>query len=102
MNNNNDNNVHAELESTFSMIKCAFPHGIVTDDYVPLLFVLAEEMSHRNIARVISLLTSIDYYTVLNDVYRVLSTDVLHPEDIVRVKQQLILCGYQAWIQEDK
>jgi hypothetical protein len=41
-----------------------------------------------------------DYEVVLNDVYRVRSTDIPHPEAIAKVRERLLACGYKEWLEE--
>jgi hypothetical protein len=38
------------LQSTYKLIQCAFPNGIEAVDYEPLLALLSEDMSDRNLA----------------------------------------------------
>jgi len=68
------------LTSTYKMIECAFPDGIDSQSYFPLLALLYYEMSDfsevRNLARVVAECTGKNYAVVLNDLYRVKSTDV--------------------------
>lgn len=46
------------LTSTINMIEKSYPLGIPKEDYFPLLKILYDEMSDRNIIDVISLLTN--------------------------------------------
>lgn len=89
------------LLSTYQMIKLAFPEGIEPEFYLPLLAILYEQLSDRNLAEVVAHYTGKDYSVVLNDVYRVESTDVPNFEAIDLVKQRLLLGGYKQWLQED-
>lgn len=89
------------LLSTYKLIQCAFPDGIDSEYYFPLLALLYNEMSDRCLAQVISQYTGQDYYIVLNDVYGVGSTNVPSPEAIVKVKQRLLACGYEKWLKEE-
>ncbi len=47
----------------------AFPHGIQSDVYFPLLTILEPELSDRHLASVIAALTDKEYSQVLNDIY---------------------------------
>ncbi|MDB9510259.1 DUF3349 domain-containing protein [Kamptonema animale CS-326] len=85
------------LLSTYKLIGRAFPNGINQEDYLPLLALLYEQMSDRNLAEVIAYYTGKDYYIVLNDVYSVQSSDV----PISKVKERLLACGYDDWLQEE-
>jgi hypothetical protein len=88
------------LKSTWQMLKCAFPKGIGADDYFPVLAVLEEKMAHEPMAIVMSVFTGKSYPHLLNDVYRVTSTDVPDSKGLRRVKQRLLACGYDAWVKE--
>ncbi|MBD2450134.1 DUF3349 domain-containing protein [Nostoc sp. FACHB-152] len=88
------------LQSTYRLIQCAFPNGIEEENYEVLLALLSEEMSDRNVAEVIAYYIGKDYSVVLNDVYRVQSVDIPKAEDITKLKQLLVNCGYQKWIDE--
>lgn len=89
------------LLSTYKLIQRAFPNGIDSESYLPLLALLSDEMSHRCLAQVVAQYTGKDYYLVLNDVYGVKSVYLLAPEAISEVKQQLLVCGYEEWLKEE-
>ncbi|MBE9207238.1 DUF3349 domain-containing protein [Nostoc sp. LEGE 06077] len=88
------------LQSTYQLIKCAFPDGIEAENYEPLLAILSEEMSDRNVAEVIAYYVGKDYSVILNDVYRVQSIDIPKAEAINNLKTLLLSCGYQNWLDE--
>ncbi|MDZ8261988.1 DUF3349 domain-containing protein [Nostoc sp. ChiQUE01b] len=88
------------LLSTYKLIQCAFPNGIETQYYLPLLALLYDEMSDRNLAEIVAHYTTKHYGVVLNDVYRVKTTDVPKAEAIDKVKQRLLVCGYEEWLKE--
>lgn len=89
-----------ELRSTYTMIRCTFPQGISQNDYLPLLAVLCEQMSFRQAAAVIALLQGGTYVQYLNDAYAALSHVGPDVASVERVKQALVPCGYQAWLDE--
>ncbi|BCL35606.1 DUF3349 domain-containing protein [Nostoc sp. MS1] len=88
------------LQSTYKLIQCAFPNGIEAQDYEPLLALLGEEMSDRNLTEVIACYLGKEYSVVLNDVYRVQSIDILKAEAVANLKNNLLSCGYQQWLEE--
>ena len=92
--------ISPSLLSTYELIKRAFPNGIDSESYLPLLALLYDEMSDRCLAEVIAGYTGKDYYLVLNDVYKVGATDFSGDRVIARVKQRLLACGYQQWLDE--
>jgi len=89
-----------ELLSTYNLIKRAFPNGINTSAYLPLLVLLDEEMSDRNLAEVVAQYTGKEYEIVFNDLYRVKSTDIPSQASIAKIKQLLLASGYQEWLEE--
>lgn len=89
------------LTSTYQMIERAFPDGIDSQSYFPLLALLYDEMSDRNLARVVAECTGKNYAVVINDLYRVKSTDVPDEPAIAFVKERLLACGYSEWLKED-
>jgi hypothetical protein len=90
-----------ELRSTYTMIRCAFLQGISQDDHLPLLAVLGEQMLFRQAAAVIALLQGGTYVQYLNDAYAALSHIGPEAAAVQRVKQVLVPCGYQAWLDEE-
>lgn len=90
------------LLSTYKLIQLAFADGVDSESYLPLLALLADDMSDRCLAQVIAEYTGKDYYMILNDIYRVKSiTYSSRPEDIADVKSRLLICGYEEWLKED-
>ena len=57
-------------------------------------------MSDRNLAEVVAYYSGKDYSLVLNDVYRVQSIDVPAPEAIANLKERLLICSYEQWLEE--
>lgn len=90
-----------ELRSTYTMIRCAFPAGIPQDAYSPLLAVLGEQMSFRGTATVVAFVQGGNYIQYLNDAYAALSHNGPDAVAVERVKQALVPCGYQAWLDEE-
>ncbi|MBD2500551.1 DUF3349 domain-containing protein [Anabaena azotica] len=88
------------LQSTYKLIQCTFPNGIAAEDYEPLLALLSEEMSDRNLAEVIAYYLGKEYSLVLNDVYRVQSINIPKADAVANLKNHLLTCGYQQWLEE--
>lgn len=93
--------ISPHLQSTYKLIQCAFTKGIEPQNYLPLLALLSEEMSDRNLAEVVAYYSGKDYSVVLNDVYRVQSIDVPTSEAIANLKKRLLICGYEQWLEEE-
>lgn len=89
------------LKSTYELLKRAYPHGIDAQSYFPLLTLLSNEMSDRNLAEVVSYYTGQEYAMVLNDIYQVQSVMIPSPESLANVKEHLLAVGYQDWLDED-
>lgn len=92
--------ISPHLQSTYKLIQCAFPKGIESQNYLPLLALLSEEMSDRNLAEVVAYYSGKDYSVVLNDIYQVQSIDIPTPEAIDNLKERLLICGYEQWLEE--
>ena len=88
------------LQTTYTMIRCAYPTGIPADDYFPLLAILCKGMSFRGAAETIALCLGGEYVQYLNDAYAACSTKTPTEPEMQRVKMLLIPCGYQAWRDE--
>ena len=94
--------IDQSLLSTYQMVKLAFPECIDAETYLPLVAVLAENMSQRGVAEVIGYLVGKDYVSVYNDVLLVLSDEPVPAlADVERVKQKLLPFGYEKWLQEE-
>ena len=84
------------------LLSKAFPAGIEEHEYVPLIILLYEHMSDRNLAEIVSLFIGKNYEEVYNDVLFVggnKTTISLDSLNIVRNK--LLNSGFNDWIQED-
>jgi hypothetical protein len=86
------------LRATYNLLESAFPQGIEADAYPALLAVLGENMSDRNLAEVIACAFGTDYERALNDVYRARSTSIPSPKAMEKLKERLILYGYEDWV----
>jgi hypothetical protein len=95
------------LRSTQNMIVRAFPNGLGEGDYFPLIAAVYDEMSHRNIAEVVSVVSGKSSAEVLNDIYKVgsqkgIDNHVEVPrEELERVKNLLVPHGYDEWLAEE-
>ena len=87
------------LESTIDMINRAYPRGIPSDDYLPLIAILAEEMSEKGIGSAMAFI-GYDRFVVCNDVAKVQSFATPKMSDVQRVRNRLEPAGYQDWLSE--
>jgi hypothetical protein len=90
--------IPTHLVSTYQLLKCAFPQGFSEQFYLPLLSILHEKISDRNLAQVMAEFTGREYHAVLNDVYQAASTSTFSPELIEAVRQKLMDCNYEEWL----
>jgi hypothetical protein len=88
------------LRATYRLLQSAFPEPIDRKAYLPLLALLGQDMSDRNLAEVVARVFGIDYDDVLNDIYRARSVDVPPAEALEKIKQQLLPHGYENWSRE--
>jgi hypothetical protein len=94
------------LQATYRMLECGFPDGVEFDDadYFPLLSALLEGLNFRNAGLLISLFTDREYSMAYHDTLVVDSptTDIPSPEDVARIRERLVPCGYEAWVKENE
>ncbi|MEZ4672130.1 MAG: DUF3349 domain-containing protein [Anaerolineae bacterium] len=95
-----DQEIPEHLKPIFDMLKCAYPNELDTEEYFPLLGTLGEIMNQRGIANVVSVFAKKDYGEVYNDVLASQSSHIPAPEAIASVKERLIPCGYEKWLNE--
>lgn len=93
--------IPSHLVSTYKLLQCAFPKGLEEHEYLPLLSILYEQMSDRNLAHVVTEFISREYPVVLNDIYRVGAFPLENKEALNSVKQKLMHCDYEKWLLED-
>ena len=88
--------VPSHLASTAAMLRETFPAGLSKEDYQPLIVVLSEEMSQRNLAEVLSAVFGLNYHRILNDNGRAVDA-----ADVERVRRKLVPFGYDQWLKEE-
>ncbi len=96
--------VPSYLRGTYDMLVAAFPNGVPEALYLPLLALLADHMSQRNVATVIALLTGKNATLVYHDILTAIAPDSeprLEQSSIDRAKQHLMPHGYECWHTED-
>ncbi len=89
-----------ELVGAYIVLKKTYPSGIAEDDYIPLIILMSEEISHRGISTVLSNICGKTYSAVYNDVLGAVETrhNAIRVEDI---RQHLKRSGYNEWLQEE-
>ncbi|MEO8608283.1 MAG: DUF3349 domain-containing protein [Chloroflexota bacterium] len=88
-------------ESTAAFIKCAFPNGLLDEEYFPLLYILRNDMSIRAASSFVGMLLGKQYMEIYNDALGVNNKTLLPDSEIVaQLKQRLIDCGYEMWLHE--
>lgn len=82
------------LRPLFAILTAAFPSGVSGVDYRALIRVLADDMSERNLADVVSALTGIDRHVVANDAADIAAHRPPEPADVDRIRRILISAGW--------
>ena len=90
------------LESTFWLLRAAYPAGLPERDYVPLLLILSDHMSERALGHTIELLFERDRHFVQNDAAAARSSSPPPIPEIERVRNHLSRFGLQEWITESE
>ena len=90
------------LLSTYKMIRSCFPEGIIQKYYYPLMTLLYDYMSNRNLADIMSICTGKDWGITYNDALLVGSvSNPVTKEELNEVKSMLLKHGYEEWIKEE-
>ena len=89
------------LQSTWDLLKRAYPSGIPTSDYLAVLAVLYPHMSDRNLAQVAATFTGKTLGIVTNDVYAVGAGGRVTPESVAEVRKRLDRVGLAEWLLEE-
>jgi hypothetical protein len=88
------------LQKTASMLQRAYPGGLPEVDYLPLIALLYDHMSDRNLAEVLFNVFGVEYVVVLNDIPKVDSPEAPNPRSIDIVRAKLLPVGWDAWLKE--
>ena len=88
------------LKSTVRLVNDAFPEGIPDELYFPVVRVLNEEMSDRNLAMVISYIRGTDESIALNHVYQAAQLS-LDDDSIEKALALLNAHGYADWAESE-
>lgn len=91
--------MHDPLSSTAELVARAFPAGVPAELVLPVVRVLHDHLSDRQLASVLATLTGADPGVALNEVYRAAR---LKPGDlgVVRATSALEAAGFKAWCEE--
>ncbi|WP_224369413.1 hypothetical protein [Hyalangium versicolor] len=84
------------LKPVCELLVRAFPQGVPEHLYIPLLGVLAEEMSFRAISRAIAVAFTKNYFDVLHDSFGAESEAAQLPDAVAEVRSKLSDAGYYA------
>jgi hypothetical protein len=96
-----DSNIDESLKSTVKMLQLSFPNGVSEDMYLPLLRLLYDELSDRNLAESVAIAFGGKSKSILNDVYKCANVELDSPV-IKKVKEMLVENGYDDWLNEDE
>ncbi len=84
------------LYSTYNMLKKTYPNFDLGDDYFMVIRLLYDEMSDRNLAKVLEFFSSKNSHEIINDIYK--SCDMKLDCNLVKIKLQKN--GYDNWLFE--
>jgi hypothetical protein len=76
------------------IFRATYPQGVPPEEYEPLVYVLADTMSIRSVAHLLSDCGVKDYYAVYNDVLGIVDRHDLYAEAAKPVLEKLIRHGY--------
>ncbi|TDL50426.1 DUF3349 domain-containing protein [Paenibacillus dendritiformis] len=73
------------------------------EDYFPLISLLYEYMSDRNLAKVISSITGKDIAITINDIQKSVSVNLASDEVIINIniRAKLLRHGFEEWTEEE-
>ncbi len=91
--------VPLHLVSTFNMLKKAFPKGIDYTFYFPVVYLLYDYMSDKNLADIISYFVDREYSIILNDIYSI-NKVAINEADKRLVYEKLKSAGFDEWSKE--
>jgi predicted RNase H-like HicB family nuclease len=94
-------NIPDSLFSTLTLLKSAYPFGIPSKAYLPLLRLLYEDMSDRNLAWVVGKLIGKADTQVLNDIYKAATLVEFKAPEVEHVRTVLAQHGYERWLKSD-
>lgn len=86
--------VAPELQPALLVLRRAFPDGVPAEEYKPLLVVLSDGFSERQLARLVAEFTGRDRFVVDNEHAAVRSHDRQDSAVVQRVRQRLNDAGY--------
>ena len=89
--------INHPLEPSVNLLKKTFPNGISEEDYYPLLDLLYEDFSDRQLAELIGWFKGNNSIEILNDIYKSQSNKKPKPEAVTRIKKQMQKHGYDEW-----
>ena len=89
------------LESTYALLRSAYPKGIPEQEYFAVLRLLYDYMSHRGLAQVISLLGGKEYMEAYNDVGGCVTDLAPDEQTLQAVRGKLVAHGYDEWVKEE-
>ena len=87
------------LQSTVNMLKQSYPEGFADETLLPVLRLLYDELSDRNLALVASHVACLEPPVALNKVYEAAALNVRDPRVQVAA-ERLKKHGYDAWLAE--
>jgi hypothetical protein len=93
--------IDSHLESSLRLLVESFPDGIDQSDYFPLLDLLYEEFSDRNLAKLIAHFQGAHYTEILNDIAKSQTTEKPTKESVDDLRARMRKHGYDRWLAEE-
>jgi len=87
------------LQSTVKMLEQSYPEGFSDETLLPMLRLLYDALSDRNLALVASHVACLEPPVALNKVYEAAALDIRDPR-VQGAAERLKKHGYDAWLAE--
>jgi hypothetical protein len=94
MNDSASDVVPEYLANDVRAIRAAYPQGVPQEEYEPLLYVLCESMSMRNVAHTLELCGIRDYSGAYNDIQGIAYNHAQYAEAAKPVLERLMRHGF--------
>lgn len=88
------------LQSTYDMLKCAYPDGIPDNHYWAVIALLHPHMSYRVLAETLAAINDTSYIHILNDTSGFTPNETPDDTTVEIVRQKLLNCNYKQWLEE--
>ncbi|HVU14591.1 MAG TPA: hypothetical protein VHD90_25115 [Phototrophicaceae bacterium] len=84
--------------ATLEFLKCVFPNGLSQAEYLPLLYILEDDMTIRAASWFVGILLGKHYNAIYNDALGA-KADVQELSIVDDLTKRLEACGYRKWLE---